>query len=301
MLFCFCQGSFAQRAPKPSSPPPSPPPPQPTSNSNVRSPFPGGSIFGRDAPVSESDRAVAVRNGLKKFTEPLYREPTKKELESVAPDPDLYNTYAEFLRQPNTGLFKLVPDSGCVDDPKVVSALANCLAYPFPGGGNSYSFRTKNYRLRSLADLTYTQNLFQVTGVLTQGIFVNLGDGPLEGVSMQTPGMGYLANFRHAKQLDDANAIDKQLAAGVKQDGRVYSLSTPVSVNNTYAIRSVAYRGMVPRAVRGISYNELDFDKRRDVIVAFRVVRMDPVGSISILWKQLTDAESPKLKQERSK
>jgi hypothetical protein len=58
---------------------------------------------------------------------------------------------------------------------------------------------------------------------------------------------------------------------------------------------------MVPRAVRGISYNELDFDKRRDVIVAFRVVRMDPDGSISILWKQLADGESPKLNQERSK
>jgi hypothetical protein len=91
------------------------------------------------------------------------------------------------------------------------------------------------------------------------------------------------------------------LAHGVERDGYLYSRSLTANENTTYAVRAIAYRGRVLRAVKGVSYNELDFDKRRDIIVAFRIVQKEPDGSISILWNQLSDNEAPKMKQPAKK
>jgi hypothetical protein len=50
------------------------------------------------------------------------------------------------------------------------------------------------------------------------------------------------------------------------------------------------------RSIDGITYNELDYDKRRDVIVAFRVVDRDGTGNLTLLWKKLRDTGSPTLR-----
>lgn len=71
-------------------------------------------------------------------------------------------------------------------------------------------------------------------------------------------------------------------------------------VDRTYALRAVAYRGKVIRSMAGIRYNELEYDRRRDVIVAFRVVDMDSEG-VTIVWRKLADIESPKIKMPKEK
>ena len=43
----------------------------------------------------------------------------------------------------------------------------------------------------------------------------------------------------------------------------------------------------------------MDFDRRRNVIVAFRVVERDDNGDTTIVWKRLRDVASPKLKVTR--
>lgn len=228
----------------------------------------------------------------------LYRKPTAKELALLSPSKEDLDAYAVFLRQPNTGLVKLATDKGCDDNSKIVMAIADCLAYTMPGAGSSYSFRVKNYRISNLADITFTENSFQAMGMRLHGIFVNIGDVPLEQVNLQTKGMDFLNDFKPEEDFQKAKEIDRQFSEGVEKNGFIYRRALRAVDGTTYVLRSVAYRGKYFRAVSGFTYNELDFDKRSDVIVAFRIVRRHEDGAVTILWKQLAKQVSPKTKWE---
>ena len=236
---------------------------------------------------------------LKKFAEPLYRKPTKNELLRIAPANDLKTKYADFLGNPKTGLTRLVLEIGCSDSAKVISAKKECLKYSMPGGGSSFSFRTRNYRLARLADITYTDNSFQATGQFLNGVFVNLGDVPLESIGLHDPSMEFLTKYTPSVNYRSALYADKVLSIGFIYKGLVHRRALYIKENTTFALRSIAYRGKLYRAVAGVTYNELDFDKRRDTIVVFRIVRTDDDASVTILWKILSEKEAPKLKREK--
>lgn len=230
--------------------------------------------------------------------EQLYRKPTSDELKKIAPDRRDSEKYKAFLDKSGTGLTKLVGDAGCADNSKVISAAEECLRFQFPGAGASFSFRLENYRLPRLADLTFSDKSFQATGHYLHGIFVNIGDVPLESVDLQTPGLKFLNEFEPSTEYEAAVELDKVLSVGVRHDGFFYRRALYAKENTTFVLRSIAYDGKSFRAIRGFTYNELDFDKRRDVIVAFRVVRFGDDGSVTILWKKISDEKSPKLKRE---
>lgn len=67
----------------------------------------------------------------------------------------------------------------------------------------------------------------------------------------------------------------------------------------TYGLRSIAYRGEVVQSFQGVLFNELDYDKRRDVIVLFRTVGFDVAGTLIVIWKELRNTESPKLRSQK--
>ncbi len=230
---------------------------------------------------------------------PLYRKPTKEELKTIAPNAEDVSKYADFLKNENAGITKLAVDFGCADNPIVVVATPDCLLYTMPGAGSSYSFRINNYRIRRLADLTFTNNSFQTTGILTHGILINLGDISLEQISLQTKGVKFLLDFPPTAEYEQAVETERRLVAGIEQDGFVYKSGLAAEENRTYFLRSIAYRGASLRAVGGVTYNELDFDKREDIFVAFRIIRKDEDGSITILWKELDSKKSPKIKREK--
>ena len=235
---------------------------------------------------------------LQSSVQPLYRNPTREELKAIAPDWNLQKKFEEFLRADNTGLIKLLADTGCAGNAGVVVAKEDCLKYTMPGAGNSYSFRINNYRVRHLADLTFSGNSFYVTGVLMHGIMVNLGDVPLETVTLQTNGLKFLTEFQPTGDFEEAKAIDQQLIKGISKDGFLYSRKLDCTENTTYVLRSIAYDGKIMRSVKGIAYNELDFDKRKDVTIVFRVVRRDYEGNLTILWKELLRKNAPKFKKK---
>lgn len=234
---------------------------------------------------------------LQKNVEPLYRKPTGRELKAVAPRRELFAKYAEFLRQPDTGLTKLIDDKGCAKNTKVVVATDNCLQYTMPGAGSSFSFRTQNYRIARLADLTFTDKSFQAAGVLLHGIFVNLGDVPLERVSLQTGGMKFLVEFQPEPDYEKGREIDSRLMKGINEDGFLYRRGLFIAENTTFALRSIAYDGKYFRAVNRVTYNEFDYDKRKDVIIVFRIVEKDEAGNVTILWKELQQKGSPDIKR----
>lgn len=229
----------------------------------------------------------------------LYRKPTKSESELLAPDKEDLKQYAQLLRQPNSGLQKLIADNDCDENTNILNASDNCLKYSMPGGGSSYSFRIQNYRIRRLADLTYTDNSFQSLGVFAHSILVNVGDIPFDQISLQTKGLEFLNDFQTISDFDKAKEIDRQINDGFEKDGFVYRRGLSAQANTTYILRSIAYRGSYYRTLDGFVYDELYFDKRMDVTVAFRIVRRDEEG-ITIIWKKLLEKDSPKVKRKNN-
>lgn len=247
-------------------------------------------------PVGDLDRLSSRIVYLQQWVAPLYRKPTSEELQLVAPSPVVAQTYSSVLREKDTGIFKLMPDAGCAVNDRVISAKEECIKFSMPGAANSYSFRTQNYRIKRLADLTYNGAKFEITGTFMHGILADIGDIPIEQISLATPGVKFAADFRPSTTFDDVIPIDRSLISGVEVRGFKYGKAAPAIPNNSYVLRCVAYRGRLVRAMKGIAYNELDYDKRKDVTIAFRIVAKDSDGSITIVWKQLAEADSPKLK-----
>jgi hypothetical protein len=246
-------------------------------------------------PVKNNAEAKIFRENI----QPIYREPTKEELAAIAPSADDTKTFSEFLRQKNTGLIKLFPEKNCGEKANTVNAAPECAKYTMPGGGASFSFRTENYRVIHLSDLNYTGRSFRAFGTLAHGIFVSLGDVPIDQVDLKSAGIDFLVKFQPANDFKEAQEIAVKLDAGIRNDAFVYKNLLPFAENTTYALRSIAYQGAIMRSIQGLTYNELDLDKRKDVIVVFRVVRRDADGSVTLLWKELSKKDAPKLKENK--
>lgn len=292
----LCQQPVPTPPPNP-APVPTPTAPTPVNTRLSRMPsinsgnFPPG--FGSPIEADPMGRRLII---VQMYAVPLYRKPTGKELRELAPDAALVAKYRIFLQRPDSGIFKLVPDAGCADNSKVVNASEQCLKYTIPGAANSFSFRTENYRIRHLADLTYSKGELTISGILMHGLMVDLGDTPLEGISLQSPKLKYIADFQPSGDFQQALEVNNALVRGVTDEGLLYRRSLPVVVGHTYVLRAVAYQGKVMKSVRGADYNELDFDKRRDVITAFRVVDIAGDGTVTIVWNTLRTLPSRKLK-----
>ena len=226
---------------------------------------------------------------------PRYRKPNDNEIKLLAPENQDLQTFSDFLSNKNTGITKLIIDKGCDQGSEIVNSTPHCLKYAMPGAGASYSFRVKNYQNKSLGDLNFSGDVFETTGVLKQGILINIGDISLDKINLDTKELKVLAEFIPPDNFKKASAFSAMLEKGIDGGEFVYKNSAPVLENTTYALRSIAYRGEVNQVVDGISYNELSFDERRDVIVVFRIVRLVPDESVTILWKELSDKKSPKI------
>lgn len=232
---------------------------------------------------------------------PLYRDLTKEEELLLAPDPQFAKMFSEFLSRKNTGLIKLMIDRGCDKGTEVVDSTPHCIKYNMPGAGASYSFRTKNYKVKHLGDITFAGDSFQTGELLKHGIFINIGDVPLENVNLEMDKLQTLVNFQAVKDFDKAKVFAAQLDKGIQGDNLLYKNSLPVQENKTYILRSIAYRGNNFKVVENVEYDEFDFDDRKDVIVAFRVIKLEKDESVTILWKELAEQKSPKLNFEEEK
>jgi len=245
----------------------------------------------RDKPVL----IVLERKRVFETLEMLYRKPSKSELEDFAPNEADLTTHKEFLKQPGTGIFRLAPDAECSEDARVVSVSSECLKRTMPGSGASFSFRYNTYRIPRLSDLTFTGETFLTQGVLTHGILVNIGDVPLNAVSLQTEGGKYLKDFVPVEDYNQALKVEKEIENGIKKDDFLYKGNLAAQLNSTYLLRSTAYRGKHEKVINGYKYDELKYDEREDVIIAFRVIRKDADDSITVIWKELSNIKAPKL------
>lgn len=214
----------------------------------------------------------------------------KKQLQGNSQD--LFK-YAPFLQQPKTGMFRLLPDLGCEENDLILRADETCLK-SIPES-SFYSFREEEHTAEIISDLRLKNNYLVSDGILSTGILVNLGDIELGRITLESDGIGFLKEFVPQKLNREASKQSQEIVKGIKSGKYLYKRFVPAVENNTYAFRIVAYKGNVFRSYRGFRFDLLEGDKRIDMILAFRVIRKDKDGSITVLWKELQRKESPKL------
>lgn len=226
----------------------------------------------------------------------IYRKASEVESRVLAVDESHLSAYSLFLKQPGTGIFKLSGDSSCISDGDLVVAREQCVDLKMPGAGTSFSFRLESYRLPRLADLVLFNGMFGADSVLQQYALVRLGDIGIDKAGLDTPGLKYLIDLQPLRDRSQFAAYDAEITKGIESGGFVYRKGHPVVYGETYALRSIAFRGKYLRSIDGVEYDEMDYDRRRDVIVVFKVIGLDSAGNATIVWRRLREIESPSLK-----
>ena len=142
------------------------------------------------------------------------------------------------------------------------------------GGGAYYSFFYLSHEYGYGSDIELDHNKFTVGFAGGYGMLVRIGDVSLNDVSLESPSIDFIANYRPARTAPDLRCELKRFQGGVEVDGLVYRSSLPVEVNSTYLLRSISYG-------------------RSDLLVAYRVTRQDSDGSVILAWKLLNQYSKP--------
>ena len=223
----------------------------------------------------------------------LRANPTREQKKKLEPNPQDLRKYEQFLEQPRTGIFRLMPDIGCTENINVIRADAVCLS--FVPESSYYSFREKEHTIELLADIRLKNGFLISDGALSQSILVHLGAVELEDIAPASEGLEFLTEFSPSAQGLEAQNQYVQMMRGVKVGNYEYKKAVPIIENATYALRVVAYRGNVFRTFRGYWFDLLEGDKRIDLTIAFRVIRKEQDGAVTLLWKEIGRKDSPRL------
>lgn len=209
--------------------------------------------------------------------------------------------FSEFLKQKNTGMFRLFPDLDCKSKLSV-DANDNCAQVTSLSW--SYSFIYRYHGIEDLYDLRLKDGKLVADGFLSQAIMAPLGDIPLDSVSLNSNGMKFLKEFKPEKKSQKAKAQFTEIANRITVDGYVYGKTVNFNENQTYALRLVDYQLANRNKLDPIDREKIKTKeeekfywfqsaKRADKILVFRVIRRDTDGSITILWKELSDKKAP--------
>jgi hypothetical protein len=196
----------------------------------------------------------------------------------LSPSAEDLAAFAEFLKQPNTGLIRILP-SGLYEDRLTIR-----------GGGAYYSFTrlTHEYGYGSDIELQRVPTNDLVAPPIAEynfrvgfagadyGFIVTLGNVPLDKVTLDHDGVKFLVDYDPPSAEPQARSEFRRAREGVGKNGYSYKSVVPAIANYTYALRSINY-------------------KTSDVLVAFRVVRKEIDGSVVILWKRLKRFSRPDL------
>ncbi len=210
--------------------------------------------------------------------------------------------YANFLKQSDTGMIRLLPRVD-YETSLTVSAQTPERSLPIRGGGAFYSFGQKTHTFGPWSDICLQENIL-FTKVTNQsiGLFTALGDVPLESVTLQSPGVDFLNKMTVPTLIPEAVEQAKRNAAGFEVGEFSYRSAVRTIPEITYILRSVGYKRpdyliFIPgTAMTATSANTY---QGADLIVAFRIVRQEENGAVTILWKRLKKSSAPELKRKK--
>jgi hypothetical protein len=202
----------------------------------------------------------ASREDLLKEVESRHEELISLEKKLLAPSEEDRAAFAAFLRQPDTGIIRLIPRE-------------NKLTI----GGAYYSFSRLTHEYGYGSDIELQQDYLSVGFAGADfGMLTNLGDVPLEDIVVEQPALRFLAGYETPRREPDARSEYRRVSEGFTSDGASYRNRLPVEVKTTYLLRSINY-------------------DQADVLVTFRVVRKDIDRSVIIVWKLLKKYPKPEL------
>ena len=149
---------------------------------------------------------------------------------------------------------------------------------PLKGGGAYYSFSKLSHEASTWSDIKFQEGELH-TGVnnLTLGLMTMLGDVPLENLDLDNPAVKYISQLALPARYAEYEIHVDKYRSGFEADGNIYRSALSAQLDATYILRSTIY-------------------KRVDSVIAFRVIRRDSDGSITLLWKILNKLQVKKLK-----
>ena len=212
-------------------------------------------------------------------------QPNDAEKLLLVPSLELQQQFAEFLELPGTGLIRMYPPLR-----RRVISVTDLATGRRPGFGmyaSLFSFSKAKHgnglngyvdpRL-GWAELKLVNGRF-ITGFTGEalGVLVALGDVPLETVTPESFGVTGLTNIMPPADYFEAASLSRRNRAGFDLARFRYGRSLPVVENMTYALRSTS-------------------NKRADVLVGFRVVRVEENGSLTLIWRKLKVYPKPSWK-----
>ena len=197
----------------------------------------------------------------------LQKDLAKLEISLLSPSEKDRAAYADFLRQPDTGLIRLLP--------RETYDIGNVEGMALRGGGAYYSFKDRTNEYVNSSDISLEQGQLS-TGFAgaNYGMLANLGKTPLESVSLAAAAAQSLAQYTPAPDEPRARIEQRRMSEGATINGVSYKNRQPLQLDSTYLLRSVNYHAS-------------------DTLVAFRVVRIDNDQSALILWKLLKKYPTP--------
>jgi hypothetical protein len=113
--------------------------------------------------------------------------------------------------------------------------------------------------------------------------------------------MKFLIDLKPEIEFEAVKNQYRQISDGINADGFAYTNVRKAETGTTYALRLVAYQIPPIKSDKFFSYTDdkrfdnLDNDKRKDLMLVFHVVRKDADGRLTIVWKELSRQSSPKI------
>ncbi len=222
-------------------------------------------------------------------------KPSEKDRQAIAVAEDTLTTYGEFLKQKNTGVFRLHDASGCDEEKYVINVDSAC-PNAYPGKATAYSFRLQSYQWKPYSDIFLEDSKLHVRGFHMLGIISSLGDQSLDNLTLSSDGVKQLFEIEPPEKMEDLQKYSNIIANGVQVGNYIYSNKAQLKSGQTYLLRVIAFKGS------SVSGNHESFarivlrnDKRKDILVVFKAVRENEDKSWDILWKELARKDAPKI------
>jgi hypothetical protein len=207
------------------------------------------------------------RDELLKAIETKRAELSVLETKFLSPSAEDQAAFAEFLKEPDTGLIRLLPRETYDKETKMT----------IRGGGAYYSFVRLTHAYGYGSDLSLEHGDLSVGFAgADYGMIARAGAVDLDEMSIEHPSVFFLGNYKAATDEPTARLEWKRFGPGVTIDGLTYGHRAKAEIGMTYVLRSIDY-------------------SESDVLVAFKVVRQDSDGSLIIAWKLLKKYPKPEL------
>ena len=188
----------------------------------------------------------------------------------LAPSEEDQAAFAEFLKQENTGLIRLLPRETYDSTPTKETLTIR-------GGGAYYSFERLTHAYGYGSDIELQRGYLSVGFAgADYGIILKVGPVALDEISIEHPSTLFLSAYKAAADEPHARIEQRRFGTGDVIEGISYNERVKAEVGMTYILRSIDYG-------------------RSDLLVALKVVRQDTDGSLIIAWKLLKKFPTPEL------